>query len=82
MFVSTEPCLRYCFPEFHPGLGFYLRDVAYFCAAAQFFEDAIKYVSESLDIMERIFVKHEVIIDMREKLAEFQRKHAMVCLFL
>lgn len=72
--------LRYCFPQYHPGLGFYLRDVAYFCATAQLFEDAIDYVNESLEIMERIFIEHEVIEGLRVKLAEYQKKAALVSL--
>jgi hypothetical protein len=82
VFISTEPCLRYCFPRYHPGLGFYLRDVAYFCANAQLFEDAIEYVTECLDIMERIFVEHEVIESMRQKLTEYQKKAAVVSYFI
>lgn len=78
VFVSTESCLRYCFPQHHPGLGFYLRDVAYFCAMAQFFEDAIEYVKESLDVFEKIFIEHEVIDNLRLKLAEYQKKGALV----
>jgi hypothetical protein len=81
-FISTEPCLRYCFPTYHPGLGFYLRDVAYFCASAQFYEDAIEYVNESLEIMERIFIEHEVIDSLRQKLAEYQKKAALVSQYL
>lgn len=95
VFISIEPCLRYCFPRFHPGLGFYLRDVAYFCANAQLFEDAVEYVTECLgnntifklqtyrlfsDIMERIFIEHEVIDSMRKNLADYQKKAAVVSL--
>ncbi|KAI6240971.1 Zinc finger domain containing protein [Aphelenchoides fujianensis] len=75
-FVSIEPCLRHCFPPHHPGLAFYLRDVAHFCAEAQFYHDAISYLTEALDIMERIFIEHEIIPQMRAKRTDLQRRHA------
>ncbi|KAI6235478.1 Zinc finger domain containing protein [Aphelenchoides besseyi] len=77
LFVSVEACLRHCFPAYHPGLAFYLRDVAHFCAEAHYYAEAIAYTTESIDIMERIFVEHETIPLMRSKLTDLQRRNAL-----
>ncbi|KAI6201363.1 MYND-type domain-containing protein [Aphelenchoides besseyi] len=77
LFVSVEGCLRHCFPAYHPGLAFYLRDVAHFCAEAHYYADAVAYTTESIDIMERIFVEHETIPLMRSKLTDLQRRNAL-----
>ncbi|CAD5220761.1 unnamed protein product [Bursaphelenchus xylophilus] len=74
---SVEDCLRHCFPQNHPGLSYFLKDLAFYCKQAGFFKDSVKYYVECLQGLERIFVTHPLIQEIRDLLPGIQKRMIM-----
>ncbi|CAD5215198.1 unnamed protein product [Bursaphelenchus okinawaensis] len=77
LMASVEDCLRHCFPQNHPGLAYYLRDVAIYCKEAGFYKDSIRYYTEALKYLERVFVEHTLINEIRDLLPGLQKRIVM-----
>ncbi|KAF8354145.1 set-30 [Pristionchus pacificus] len=67
--LSSEPCVRLCFPKLHPAVAFHLRNIGIFLSNLEQFEDAIPYFQEADQMLSFIFeADHQLVVENRELL--------------
>ncbi|KJH44626.1 hypothetical protein DICVIV_09347 [Dictyocaulus viviparus] len=73
--LRAERCVRQCFPSNHPAVALHLRNIGTFLNNLSRYEDAEKYLRESLEIMEfALDSDHSMTIDCRKMLEQIPKK--------